>query len=145
MRIPRGFNFRSRIEAAFLFCVVPVMILTIALLLAFQLAGTAVVALTGCPVPGPVLGMVFFLFALMTVDGLLEKTLPVVNVLLAHFALLFVPAGVGIINHVDKITTYWLAISASILGSSILAMVTTVLVTRWVATLLARRQGGKHA
>ena len=59
MRIPHGFNFRSRIEAAFLFCVVPVMILTIALLLAFQLAGTAVVALTGCPDPGPELAMVF--------------------------------------------------------------------------------------
>ena len=74
------------------------MILTIALLLSFQLAGLLLVTLFGLPVPGPVMGMVLFLFALMTVNGLLEKTLPVVNVLLAHFALLFVPAGVGIIE-----------------------------------------------
>ena len=79
------------------------MILTIALLLSFQLAGLLLVTLFGLPVPGPVMGMVLFLFALMTVNGLLEKTLPVVNVLLAHFALLFVPAGVGIIEHVDRL------------------------------------------
>ena len=82
------------------------------------------------------MGMVLFLFALMTVNGLLEKTLPVVNVLLAHFALLFVPAGVGIIEHVDRLQAEWLPITASIIGSSILAMVTTVLVTRLVAHLL---------
>ena len=69
-------------------------------------------------------------------NGLLEKTLPVVNVLLAHFALLFVPAGVGIIEHVDRLQAEWLPITASIIGSSILAMVTTVLVTRLVAHLL---------
>ena len=107
------------------------MILTIALLLSFQLAGLLLVTLFGLPVPGPVMGMVLFLFALMTVNGLLEKTLPVVNVLLAHFALLFVPAGVGIIEHFDRLQAEWLPIAASLL-----AMVTTVLVTRWVARLL---------
>lgn len=74
------------------------MILTIALLLSFQLAGLLLVTLFGLPVPGPVMGMVLFLFALMTVNGLLEKTLPVVNVLLAHFALLFVPAASASLN-----------------------------------------------
>ena len=112
------------------------MILTISLLLSFQLAGIFISALTGIPVPGSVIGMVLFLFALMTVNGLLEKTLPVVNVLLAHFALLFVPAGVGIIEHSAVLFNEWLPIAASIIGSSILAMATTVLVTRWVARLL---------
>ncbi len=114
------------------------MLLTIALLLGFQLAGIALVSVTGLPVPGSVVGMVLFLFSLMTVNGLLEKTLPVVNVLLAHFALLFVPAGVGVMNYSDLIATHWVSISASILGSSILAMVTTVLVTRWVSRLMAK-------
>ena len=108
------------------------MILTIALLLSFQLAGILIATLTGAPVPGSVIGMVLFLFALMTVNGLLEKTLPVVNVLLAHFALLFVPAGVGIIEYSSVLINEWLPIGASILGSSILAMATTVLVTRLV-------------
>lgn len=116
------------------------MILTIALLLSFQLAGLLIVTLFGLPVPGPVMGMVLFLFALMTVDGLLEKTLPVVNVLLAHFALLFVPAGVGIIEHVERLEAEWLPITASILGSSILAMAVTVLVTRWVIKLMTRKE-----
>ena len=52
------------------------MILTIALLLLFQLAGVVISALTGAPVPGSVIGMLLFLFALMTVQGLLQKTLP---------------------------------------------------------------------
>ena len=121
------------------------MILTVALLLGFQLAGVAVVTLTGLPIPGSVMGMLIYLFALITIDGLLEKTLPVVNVLLAHFALLFVPAGVGIIEHSDLILSNWLAIGASILGSSFLAMAVTVLVTRRVAHLLMHTEppGGK--
>lgn len=116
------------------------MILTIALLLSFQLAGLLIVTLFALPVPGPVMGMVLFLLALMTVDGLLQKTLPVVNVLLAHFALLFVPAGVGIIEHVERLKAEWLPISASILLSSTLAIVTTVLVTRWVARLMRPKE-----
>lgn len=111
------------------------MILTIALLLLFQLAGVVISALTGAPVPGAVIGMLLFLFALMTVRDLLQKTLPVVNVLLAHFALLFVPAGVGIIEYKDLLLSEWLPIGAAILGSSILAMTTTVLVTRFVMKL----------
>ena len=35
------------------------MVLTIALLLFFQVAGLALVALTGLPVPGAVIGMLF--------------------------------------------------------------------------------------
>ena len=93
------------------------MILTIALLLSFQLAGLLLVTLFGLPVPGPVMGMVLFLFALMTVNGLLEKTLPVVNVLLAHFALLFVPAGVGIIEHFDRLQAEWLPMMEAAIGS----------------------------
>lgn len=112
------------------------MVLTIALLLIFQIAGTVFVTLTGLPVPGTVFGLLFFLFALMTVRGLLEKTLPVVNVLLAHFALLFLPAGVGIIDHGATMVKEWLPISAAIFFSSLLAMITTVLVTRWVQRLM---------
>lgn len=112
------------------------MVLTIALLLAFQLAGGAVVALFGLPVPGPVMGMVFFLFALMIHDGLLQKTLPVVNVLLAHFALLFVPAGVGIMEHGARLAAEWLPIAAAILFSSVLAMAATALTIRVVMKLM---------
>ncbi len=117
------------------------MVLTIALLLFFQVAGLALVALTGLPVPGAVIGMLFFLFALMTVSGLLDKTLPVVNVLLAHFALLFVPSGVGIIQYGARIQAEWLPILASIIGSSVLAMIVTIVVIRWVMKLLHIQPG----
>ena len=112
------------------------MVVTIALLLGFQLLGITIVTLLGLPVPGAVMGMVLFLFALMIFDGLLQKTLPVVNVLLAHFALLFVPAGVGIMQHGERLATEWLPICASILISSVLAMAVTILVTRGVMRLM---------
>jgi holin-like protein len=112
------------------------MVVTIALLLGFQLLGITIVTLLGLPVPGAVMGMVLFLFALMIFDGLLQKTLPVVNVLLAHFALLFVPAGVGIMQHGERLAAEWLPICASILISSVLAMAVTILVTRGVMRLM---------
>lgn len=112
------------------------MVLTIALLLSFQIAGSAIVALCGLPIPGPVMGMIFFLFALMIKDDLLQKTLPVVNVLLAHFSLLFVPAGVGIMQHGARLAAEWLPIASAIVFSTILAMVSTALTIRLVMKLL---------
>ena len=105
------------------------MVLTIALLLFFQLAGTAIVTVTGLPIPGPVMGMLLFLFALMVKDNLLQQTLPVVNVLLAHFSLLFVPAGVGIMQHGARL-------AASIVISTLLAMAATAITVRIVMKVM---------
>ena len=110
------------------------MVLTIALLLFFQLAGTAIVTVTGLPIPGPVMGMLLFLFALMV--NLLQQTLPVVNVLLAHFSLLFVPAGVGIMQHGARLAAEWLPIAASIVISTLLAMAATAITVRIVMKVM---------
>lgn len=114
------------------------MIVTIAYLLGFQLAGIAFVSLTHLPVPGAVMGMVFFLLALILSPNLLKNTLPVVNVLLAHFALLFVPAAVGMVQYLDVLSQHWLALSAAIIASSFLAMLTTIVVMRAVMHWQAR-------
>jgi holin-like protein len=94
----------------------------LALLLACQLAGEVVTRAANLPVPGPVLGMVFLLLGLLAlrrVPNSLERTS---RGLLDNLSLLFVPAGVGVIQHLDILRAQWLPIIASIVGSTILAM-----------------------
>ena len=82
----------------------------IAVLLACQLAGEGIVAWTGLPVPGPVLGMLLLLGG-MTLRGSVPEGLGrVSDGLLAHLSLLFVPAGVGVMLHLATLRDEWLAV-----------------------------------
>ena len=109
------------------------------LLLACQLAGEALVRLTGLPVPGPVVGMLVLFLGLAVRGGVpapLERTC---RGLLEHLSLLFVPAGVGVLTHLSLVGREWLPISASLLLSTAL----TIAVTGVVAAAL--RRGGEAA
>ncbi len=108
------------------------MLSSITLVLLFQVAGELVARLFGLPVPGPVLGMVFMLFAFLLKDDLIDSVRPTAGVLLAHLSLLFVPAGVGIMRHVDRFLTEGVAIAVTIVLSTILAMLATAWTILWV-------------
>ena len=100
-------------------------------LLVFQLVGEATVRLMGIPVPGPVIGLLFMLVFLLSRKALKidepESLLNTSSALLTHLSLLFVPAGVGIITHVDRIKEQWLSISIALMFASII----TLFVTAW--------------
>lgn len=116
------------------------MIESLAVLLLCQLAGEAVVGLTGLPVPGPVLGMVL-LFAGLAVRGRVPAPLQAVSgTLLSSFSLLFVPAGVGIMLHVGRLEDAWLAIGAALLGSTAVAVAVTALAMLGLERLAGRRR-----
>jgi len=55
--------------------------------------------------------------------------------LLSHLSLLFVPAGVGVVQHLDVLGRYGIALAAALLGSTVAAMVATALtfvaVAKW--------------
>jgi holin-like protein len=105
-------------------------------LLLCQLIGEAAVRLVGLPVPGPVLGLVLLLATLALrrgVPGSLEST---ASGLLKHFSLLFVPAGVGVLQHLGRIEAEWLAIAAALLVSSVATIVVTAVVMRGMIRLL---------
>ncbi len=108
------------------------MLSSITLVLLFQVAGELVARLFGLPVPGPVLGMVFMLFAFLLKDNLIDSVRPTAGVLLANLSLLFVPAGVGIMRHVDRFLTEGIAIAVTIVLSTILAMLATAWTILWV-------------
>lgn len=68
-------------------------------LLMCQLAGEAVVRVAALPVPGPVVGMVLLFAALLMRAPLPKETGDTADGILKHLSLLFVPAGVGVVQH----------------------------------------------
>ena len=118
------------------------MIKGFAWLLGFQLLGEGLAYGAGGRIPGPVIGLALLaMFLLATrrlaLGGEIEKTTgAVADGLLANLGILFVPAGVGIIQHLDLVRSLGLPIVVAILVSTVLTLVVTV----W-AFVLAKRLG----
>ena len=111
------------------------------LLLLCQLAGESIVRAVDMPVPGPVLGtvlMLAFLAVRKKVPESLDKTS---HDLLANFSLLFVPAGAGIILHVERLEAEAVALLAALIASTAL----TIAVAAFVFVGVDRLMGNKTA
>jgi holin-like protein len=109
----------------------------ITLIFCCQLAGEAVVAVAGIPVPGPVLGMVL-LFAGLAIKGRIPEDLDrATGALLSNLSLLFVPAGTGIMVHLSLLAGDGLAVSVALVVSTVLTIAITGL-------LMQALTGGKR-
>jgi len=105
------------------------------LILLCQLAGEGAARALGLPVPGPVLGMAL-LWALMSASAPVAALVrPVGEGILRHLSLLFVPAGVGVIGHLDRLGPQALALGLAILISTALAIAAGALAFTAVARL----------
>lgn len=112
----------------------------ISLLLIYQLAGELSVNLLDIPVPGPVIGMLM-LFLTLVFRGRSTKPLDTSSsALLSHLSLLFVPAGVGIMVHFNRIINEWQAISIALILSTIITMVATALIMFSARHLLSKEK-----
>jgi len=78
-----------------------------AVLLTCQLLGEMLVRAAGWPVPGNVVGMALLLMGLIVGVVQLEWVSEAAELLLTHMALLFVPAGVGVLLYFDLIGREW--------------------------------------
>ncbi|NHT76181.1 CidA/LrgA family protein [Rhizobiaceae bacterium CRRU44] len=113
------------------------MIQGITWLLGFQLVGETLSYASGGHVPGPVIGLALLaLFLLATrrfsaAAAMEQSTGKVADGLLANLGILFVPAGVGIIQHLDLVISMGLPILVAILVSTVVTLVVTV----WAFTL----------
>lgn len=116
------------------------MILHLTTLLAFQLLGEITARVFDLPLPGPVIGMVYLFIALMLVPRLAAAITPTTKVLLAHLSLLFVPAGVGVVGHLDRFGSDGPALAVAILGSTALAITTGVLAFTGITRLIGGNQ-----
>jgi holin-like protein len=119
------------------------MIASLSLILLCQLAGEAFVRGIGLPMPGPVIGLMLLLLLLLMRDrfavlargplqgGGVETTSAG---LLANLSLLFVPAGVGVVQRLDLIVHHGIAF----LGVLAISVLITLLVTVGTFLLASR-------
>ncbi len=127
------------------------MIASLGLILLCQLIGEVVVRSLVLPLPGPVLGLVLLLTLLLlrdrfewlaigplAQDGAQDRIEGVSRVLLANLSLLFVPAGVGVVQKLDLIAAHGLAIAAVLVLSVVVTLLVTVAAFVVMSRLLAR-------
>jgi len=112
------------------------MLAALTALLLCQLVGEVTVRLLDIPVPGPVLGLVLMLVFLAARHSVPDNVQTTASGLLKHFSLLFVPAGVGVLQHLGRIEAEWLAIAAALLVSSVTTIIVTAAVMRGMIRLM---------
>ena len=106
-------------------------------LLVYQLAGEIVVVVLQLPIPGPVIGMALLFTTLIARRAVGDELRQAAHGLLRHLSLLFVPAGVGVMAHLGRLTDEWWPIAVSLVVSTLVTIAVTALVMR---ALLARRR-----
>ena len=124
------------------------MLRAFAILLVCQLAGEGITRALVLPLPGPVLGLVILVVLLFAVErrhlvssATVDDTSlgKVANGLLAVLGILFVPAGVGVIQNLALLREYGAALAAALVVSTLL----TLSVTVWVFVGVSRLMDGK--
>lgn len=113
------------------------MIRALAIILGFQLAGEAASRAFSLPLPGPVLGLIGLVITCILRPAVAEAIRPTAAGLLAHLSLFFVPAGVGIVAHLDLLRTHGLGLAVALTGSTVLAIAAGA----WAFTAVARLTG----
>lgn len=102
----------------------------------FQLVGEAIQKYFGLAIPGPVIGLVLMLIALLAskhrthrpIAGLRDNLITVAETLLGHLSLLFVPIGVGVILHLHLLETQLLRVLGVIIFGTIVTMIFTAFI-----------------
>lgn len=112
---------------------IPRWLLGAGLLLAFDLAGRTLTAAFALPVPGPVLGMLLLLLALMLYGRVPRGLAEVAEQILRLLVLIFLPATVGIYFLRDLSGGDWVAlITAMVIGTLISFTLTALLLNRLI-------------
>lgn len=123
------------------------MIASLSLILLCQLAGEAFVRGLGLPMPGPVIGLMLLLLLLFLRDRFTvlargplqgEGVESASHGLLANLSLLFVPAGVGVVQKLDLIVDHGIAFLGVLVISVLITLVVTVATFMVASRLLSR-------
>jgi putative effector of murein hydrolase LrgA (UPF0299 family) len=126
------------------------MIAGLSLILLCQLGGEVIVRGLVLPMPGPVVGLMLLLLLLLARDrfaALARGPLQGDGVesasrgLLANLSLLFVPAGVGVVQKLDLVAEHGIAIAAVLAISVVVTLLVTVVTFLVASRLMARGRG----
>jgi holin-like protein len=125
------------------------MIASLSLILLCQLAGEVIVRGFALPMPGPVVGLVLLLglllardrFAMLARGPLQQSGVETVSKnMLEHLSLLFVPAGVGVVQKLNLIAEHGLAVVAVLAISVVVTLLVTVATFLFASRLMARKR-----
>ncbi|WP_088348673.1 MULTISPECIES: CidA/LrgA family protein [Rhodomicrobium] len=122
------------------------MLNALTLILCCQLAGELLVTATGLSVPGPVCGMALLFGGLVLRGGIPDDIGRLADTLLGNLSLLFVPAGVGVMLHLELLRAEIVPISVGLVVSTLLTIAVTGLMMQWLsrrATPAAEGRDGK--
>jgi putative effector of murein hydrolase LrgA (UPF0299 family) len=117
-------------------------------LLVCQLIGDFTVHALDVPIPGPVVGMVLLLLGLrLRRPGRDSGVVRAADGLLRHLQLLFIPAGVGIIEYLPVLAGAWLPVIAGLVISWLAVLLVTAGTGVGTLQLQSRfkRRGGRAA
>lgn len=110
------------------------MIASLTVILLCQLAGEVAARALGWPLPGPVLGMLLLLVVLSLRHRIAPRTPELGRTLdstgkglLAHLSLLFIPAGVGVVQHLDVLADHGVGLAVALVLSTFATLIVTVL------------------
>lgn len=109
-----------------------------ALLLFFQLVGELITRLLSIPVPGPVIGMALLLPVLLFMQRVPDGLRQVAEGLLKFLPLLYVPAGVGLINHGELLLNDAWVIGLVLVVGTLITLVATTLAHSFFTKLLVK-------
>jgi len=115
----------------FLSCKIMFPLFGFAILTAFFLLGDLLHRF-GVPIPGGVLGLIFFYLSMSTGLVKLKWVEGMASLMLRHMVLLFVPLTVGLMDMGPLLSRQALAITASLLVSLLAVLLTTGLLGRWL-------------
>ncbi|WP_024520570.1 CidA/LrgA family protein [Bradyrhizobium sp. Tv2a-2] len=124
------------------------MLASLSLILLCQLIGEVIVRGLDLPLPGPVLGLFLLLLLLLARDRFAiiaqgplrdEGVENASKGLLSHLSLLFVPAGVGVVQKLDLLAAHGIAIFLILALSVVVTLLATVLTFRLVSRLFGQQ------
>ena len=116
------------------------------IILICQLIGELIATLLQLPVPGPVMGMILlFVGCLIRDQEPPENLQTAADGLLKYLALMFVPAGTGIVAYLTLIQAEWVPITVSLIGSTVITLAVTGAVLQWLGRRKRARQAKKAA
>ncbi|MEA1049835.1 CidA/LrgA family protein [Lamprobacter modestohalophilus] len=116
------------------------MLETLFLILLCQLLGETLAQLAALPIPGPVLGMLLLLGWLFLRGSVAEEVGRTADTLLAHLSLLFVPAGVGVMLHWERVREHWQALALALILGTLITLVVTALTMAGMRRLMDWRR-----
>src|SRR5690606_9796565 len=112
----------------------------VTVLFIMQAAGEFLARLTGLPLPGPLIGMLLMLAALMAYGKVPAGLRDTCHHVLKHLMLLFVPLVAGIMVYFGPLEREWIPFLLACIVGVALTIIVTVATLRWMIRITGRKE-----